>query len=79
MNPPTPVHILRFGMFELDTDSGELRRHGLKIRLPDQSFQILRELLSRHGDGRQWRHGQDQDQHRRPLGAAPRRTAGLPM
>ena len=30
--------------------SGELRRHGLKIRLPDQSFQILRLLLSRPGE-----------------------------
>jgi hypothetical protein len=29
--------------------AGELRRQGLKIRLPDQSFQILKELLSRSG------------------------------
>ena len=49
MNGPTPTHVLRFGVFELDTSSGELRRHGLKIRLPDQSFQILKELLSRPG------------------------------
>ena len=47
MIAPTLSHVLRFGVFELDTDSGELRRHGLKIRLPDQSFQILKELLSR--------------------------------
>ena len=33
--------MFRFGVFELDAQSGELRRHGLKIRLPDQSFQIL--------------------------------------
>ena len=50
MNGPTPAHVLRFGIFELDTNSGELRRHGLKIRLPDQSFQILKELLNRSGD-----------------------------
>ena len=50
MNGPTPTHVLRFGVFELDTHSGELRRHGLKIRLPDQSFQILKELLSRPGE-----------------------------
>ena len=50
MNAPTLSHVLRFGVFELDTDSGELRRHGLKIRLPDQSFQILKELLSRPGE-----------------------------
>lgn len=42
--------VFRFGVFELDGGSGELRRHGLKIRLPDQSFQILRVLLSRPGD-----------------------------
>ena len=41
---------IRFGVFELDTASGELRRHGLKIRLPDQSFQVLRLLLSRPGE-----------------------------
>jgi TolB-like protein/DNA-binding winged helix-turn-helix (wHTH) protein/Tfp pilus assembly protein PilF len=46
--PNAPV--FRFGVFELDTDSGELRRHGLKIRLPEQSFQILRALLMRPGE-----------------------------
>ena len=46
---PAP-HIVRFGVFELDAQSGELRRHGLKVRLPDQSFQILKLLLSRPGD-----------------------------
>ena len=40
----------RFGVFELDARSGELRRHGQKIRLPHQSFQILLLLLSRPGD-----------------------------
>ena len=30
--------------------SGELHRHGLRIRLPDQSFQILRLLLGRPGE-----------------------------
>ena len=47
---PTPAHVVRFGVFELDTQSGELRRHGLKIRLPDQSFQILKVLLRRPGE-----------------------------
>jgi TolB-like protein/DNA-binding winged helix-turn-helix (wHTH) protein/tetratricopeptide (TPR) repeat protein len=46
---PRP-RVFRFGVFELDTQSGELRRHGLKIRFPDQSFQILQELLSRPGE-----------------------------
>ena len=51
MKSPTPgAHVFRFGVFELDARSGELRRHGLKIRLPDQSFQILRALLMRPGE-----------------------------
>jgi TolB-like protein/DNA-binding winged helix-turn-helix (wHTH) protein/Flp pilus assembly protein TadD len=44
------ARVLRFGIFELNAQSGELRRHGLKIRLPDQSFQILRLLLDRPGE-----------------------------
>jgi len=48
---PTPAsHVVRFGVFELDARTGELRRHGLKVRLPDQSFHILKLLLSRPGD-----------------------------
>ena len=37
-------------MFELDARSGDLRRHGQKVRLPNQSFQTLLLLLSRPGD-----------------------------
>ena len=37
-------------VFELDSSSGELRRHGLKVRLPHQSFQILQLLLQRPGE-----------------------------
>jgi DNA-binding winged helix-turn-helix (wHTH) protein/Flp pilus assembly protein TadD len=44
------VATFRFGVFELDARSGELRRHGQKVRLPHQSFQILLLLLSRPGD-----------------------------
>ena len=44
------TRVFRFGVFELDAESGELRRHGLKIRLPDQSLKILKTLLSRPGD-----------------------------
>src|SRR5918995_7447311 len=43
-------HVVRFGVFELDIQSGELPRRGLRVRLPDQSFQILRLLLSRPGE-----------------------------
>ena len=41
--------LVRFGGFELDRDAGELRKHGLKIRLADQPFQILLLLLERPG------------------------------
>src|SRR5690349_5682495 len=44
------AHVFRFGIFELDTQSGELRRHDLKVRLPDQSFQILKTLIKRPGE-----------------------------
>ena len=50
MNSTTPAQVFRFGVFEVDTTSGELRRHGLKIRLAYQSVQILKVLLSRPGE-----------------------------
>ena len=43
----TPV---RFGVFEADLKSGELRKHGLKIKLQQQPFQILVTLLERPGE-----------------------------
>src|SRR6188474_3077532 len=49
MAPPVAC-LLRFGAFELDSVSGELRKNGLKIRLPEQSFRLLKLLLSRPGD-----------------------------
>ena len=39
----------RFGVFELDLESGELRKAGRRIRLADQPFQVLRILLQRAG------------------------------
>ena len=42
--------IVRFGDFEVDARSGELRKSGRKIRLPEQSFQILALLLDRAGE-----------------------------
>lgn len=43
------VQIVRFGVFEVDLKSGELRRQGLKVRLPEQAFLVLALLLQRHG------------------------------
>jgi TolB-like protein/DNA-binding winged helix-turn-helix (wHTH) protein/Flp pilus assembly protein TadD len=42
--------LLRFGVFELDLQAGELRKHGLRIRLQEQPFQVLAMLLKRHGE-----------------------------
>jgi TolB-like protein/Tfp pilus assembly protein PilF len=41
--------LIRFGAFEIDLQSGELRKHGLRIKLRDQSFQVLALLLERRG------------------------------
>ena len=46
---PTP-RIIRFGAFEVDLGAGELRKHGLRIRLADQAFQVLAALLEHPGD-----------------------------
>jgi TolB-like protein/Flp pilus assembly protein TadD len=45
-----PAAIARFGSFEVDLDSGELRKTGIRIRLPEQPFQILQLLLARPGE-----------------------------
>jgi TolB-like protein/DNA-binding winged helix-turn-helix (wHTH) protein/Flp pilus assembly protein TadD len=40
---------LRFGVFEVDLRAGELHKHGLRIRLQEQPFQVLAMLLGRAG------------------------------
>jgi DNA-binding winged helix-turn-helix (wHTH) protein len=40
---------IRFGIFELDPESEELRKQGLKVRLQEQPFQILQILLEHPG------------------------------
>jgi Tol biopolymer transport system component/DNA-binding winged helix-turn-helix (wHTH) protein len=42
--------VVHFGVFVVDLKLGELRKHGLKIRLQEQPFQILRMLLERPGE-----------------------------
>jgi TolB-like protein/DNA-binding winged helix-turn-helix (wHTH) protein/Tfp pilus assembly protein PilF len=42
--------VVRFGAFELDMRTGELRKSGVRISLPDQPFQLLKTLLDRPGD-----------------------------
>ena len=41
---------LRFGVFELDLRAGELRKHGLLVRLQEQPFQVLAMLLEQPGE-----------------------------
>ncbi len=41
---------LRFDGFEVDLRSGEVWKHGLRVRLQDQPFQVLRVLLERRGE-----------------------------
>jgi DNA-binding winged helix-turn-helix (wHTH) protein len=42
--------IARFGVFDLDPRTGELRKRGVRVRLQEQPFQILTLLLDRAGD-----------------------------
>jgi len=43
-------NIIRFGIFEANLDTGELRRNGVRIKLQDQPFQLLALLLARPGE-----------------------------
>ena len=45
-----PVRGYRFGVFEADAGSGELRRQGIRLRLNAQPFQLLMMLLERPGE-----------------------------
>jgi serine/threonine protein kinase/DNA-binding winged helix-turn-helix (wHTH) protein/WD40 repeat protein len=42
--------LVRFGVFELDTRTRELRKGGLKLKVPEQSIRILSMLLERQGE-----------------------------
>jgi Tol biopolymer transport system component/DNA-binding winged helix-turn-helix (wHTH) protein len=50
--PETGLHLrlLRFGNFEVDLRSGELRKAGAKLKLGSQPFQVLSILLERAGE-----------------------------
>src|SRR6266851_6241397 len=47
---PSRAPRLTFGPFEFDPASGELRKHGYKIKLPSQPRQVLGALVDRPGD-----------------------------
>jgi cholera toxin transcriptional activator len=50
MSDPLPGRRYRFGVFEADAATGELRRQGIRVRLNAQPFQVLSMLLERPGE-----------------------------
>ena len=42
---------IRFGVYELDRDAMELRKHGVPIRLQEQPFRVLAMLAETAGRG----------------------------
>jgi TolB-like protein/DNA-binding winged helix-turn-helix (wHTH) protein len=48
--PMLTRRLVRFGVFEVDLTSGELRRQGVRIRLQEQPFQALVALIERPGE-----------------------------
>jgi Tol biopolymer transport system component/DNA-binding winged helix-turn-helix (wHTH) protein len=42
--------VIRFGVFELNTHTGELRKAGVRLKVPEQSIQVLATLLERPGE-----------------------------
>lgn len=49
MHSPASV-VYRFGSFELDLSSGELRKNGIGQKIQEQPFQVLVKLLERPGE-----------------------------
>jgi DNA-binding winged helix-turn-helix (wHTH) protein len=49
-NPVLFPRVVRFGVFEFNPQSGDLRKHGLKIKLQPQAFKLLSLLLERSGE-----------------------------
>lgn len=50
MSDPESPPRFRFGVFEVDASTGELRKQGIRIRLSAQPFQVLLMLLDRPGE-----------------------------
>ena len=43
-------HVVQFGPFELRTDTGELRKHGIRVKIQAKPLAVLRALLERPGE-----------------------------
>jgi DNA-binding winged helix-turn-helix (wHTH) protein/tetratricopeptide (TPR) repeat protein len=50
MEATSRTHKTRFGAFEVDLRSGELHKHGIRLKLQDQPFQVLALLLEHSGN-----------------------------
>jgi DNA-binding winged helix-turn-helix (wHTH) protein len=50
MPPVANARLYRFGLYEADLRSGELRKNGAKLKLQEQPFQVLAMLLKRPGE-----------------------------
>src|SRR6202451_4388140 len=50
VNPPRVADRLRFDGYELDVSAGELRKHGVRVRLRGQPIRVLEVLLERAGE-----------------------------
>jgi TolB-like protein/DNA-binding winged helix-turn-helix (wHTH) protein/Flp pilus assembly protein TadD len=50
MQAKDPTERLRFGVFEADVRTGELTKHGKRLRLQEQPFRLLAMLLERPGE-----------------------------
>src|ERR1700693_4722963 len=50
MDPTARTRGTRFGAFEVDLRSGEVHKHGIRLKLQDQPFRVLALLLEHSGD-----------------------------
>jgi TolB-like protein/DNA-binding winged helix-turn-helix (wHTH) protein/Tfp pilus assembly protein PilF len=46
----TVSRLLHFGVFEVDLKACEIRKHGVRLKLPEQPFQVLSVLLENPGE-----------------------------
>jgi len=49
-SPAALARIVHFGVFEVDLKASELRKQGLRLKLPEQPFQVLAMLLEKPGE-----------------------------
>lgn len=50
MPQPKLPGVIRFGVFEVEPQSGTVRKHGVRIRLQEQPFRVLMALIEKPGD-----------------------------